>query len=152
MTRIPTAMQPEEAEHVEVRASQTERKLSGLHALSRPVRPAYRLKGVSILIPPDMTSRRRTSSTPLFAERCCTELRSESFCDVMCPWPGRHAHGRPSLHQIQQVSKGHGSDQCRLTATRSPSRSKPVFSHSDAHQQQPAPRRIQALSLIHISE
>lgn len=36
-------MQPEEAEHVEVRASQTERKLSGLHALSRPVRPAYRL-------------------------------------------------------------------------------------------------------------
>ena len=26
-------MQPEEAEHVEVRASQTERKLSGLHAL-----------------------------------------------------------------------------------------------------------------------
>src|SRR5664279_2183714 len=36
-------MQPEEAEHVEVRASQTEPKLSGLHALSRPVRPAYRL-------------------------------------------------------------------------------------------------------------
>jgi len=36
-------MQPEEAEHVEVRASQTEPKLSGLHALSRPGRPAYRL-------------------------------------------------------------------------------------------------------------
>src|SRR5674476_886350 len=43
MTRIPTAMQPEEAEHVEVRASQTERKLPGMHALSRPVRPACRL-------------------------------------------------------------------------------------------------------------